>query len=46
MKLDVTITERVIAQSFCSGATISNYVTSSPYGMQHSAVVSQGGGTY
>ncbi|CAF3895253.1 unnamed protein product, partial [Rotaria sp. Silwood1] len=45
-KLDVTVTERVIAQSFCSGATITNYVTSSPIGMQHSAVVSQGGGLY
>ncbi|CAF0806646.1 unnamed protein product [Rotaria sordida] len=42
----VTITERVIAQSFCAGATITNYVTSSPIGMQHSAVVSQGGGLY
>ncbi|CAF4624569.1 unnamed protein product [Rotaria sp. Silwood1] len=44
--INVTVTERVIAQSFCSGATITNYVTSSPIGMQHSAVVSQGGGLY
>ncbi|CAF1264102.1 unnamed protein product [Rotaria sordida] len=44
--INVTLTERVIAQSFCSGATISNYVTSSPIGMRHSTVVSQGGGLY
>ncbi|CAF1348326.1 unnamed protein product, partial [Rotaria sordida] len=44
--INVTLTERVIAQSFCSGANISNYVTSSPIGMRHSTVVSQGGGLY
>ena len=40
------MTERVIAQVHCSGSTVTNFVTSSPIGMQHSAIVAQGGGKH
>lgn len=46
VKLDVTVTERVIAQVYCSGTNVSNFLTSSPTGMQHSTIAYQGNGKY
>jgi hypothetical protein len=46
LKLDVTLTERVLAQVYCSGTTIVNFVTSSPIGMAHSTIVDLGNGMY
>lgn len=44
--IDVTITERVIAKIFCSGTNVTNFVTSSPIGMQHSPIIYQGNGKH
>jgi len=43
--LDVQLTETVIAQTYCTGESIVDFVTSSPYGMTHSAITNPSSGT-
>ena len=44
IQLDLTVTDRIVAEVFCSGSSVVDFVTSSPIGMQHSSVVYQGNG--
>ncbi len=44
--LGVQLTETVIVQTYCSGDSIVDFVTSSPIGMTHSAISNPSPGKY
>ena len=44
--LDVSFTESVIAQTYCAGQSVVDFVTSSPIGMTHSVIANPSSGKH